>query len=350
VLSVFDVGTHEGAPYIVSELLKGETLAQRLAAGPMAVRKAVTLAIQVAQGLAAAHAGGIVHRDLKPANLFLTREGRVKILDFGLAKLVASPLGEPPASDGPTATRLTDAGAVLGTVGYMSPEQVRPILEKVRDADWPRRGGELAALHVVDGRVRIERPLGKVLYETADPLVSSIRVSPDGDWIAFEESNRLTSMIAVVDRLGRKKVLSTGWGANLSLSWSPRGDEVWFTGARAGAWGSTYGVGSSICGGFRGRTSQGHRLPPEDHQRRADARDRVRCRAASGLRGPPPGDDSRREIYRLLLRAKPARSVSCRGIEVGLKPPLLLGDRDPPQHLEGRARVLYGLVLDYYWT
>jgi hypothetical protein len=125
VLSVFDVGTYEGAPYIVSELLEGETLASRIASGPIPVRKVVPYAIQAGKGLAAAHAKGIVHRDLKPANLFLTQDGGVKILDFGLAKLVESPLSGPPASESPTSPRLTESGVILGTVGYMSPEQVR---------------------------------------------------------------------------------------------------------------------------------------------------------------------------------------------------------------------------------
>src|SRR5260370_38636742 len=87
LLVVFDVGSHEGRPYLVCELLEGETLAKRLAGGPLPPRKAIEYATQIARGLAAAHAKGIVHRDLKPENLFITRAGQVKILDFGLAKL-----------------------------------------------------------------------------------------------------------------------------------------------------------------------------------------------------------------------------------------------------------------------
>src|SRR5512136_618564 len=89
ILSVFDVGTHGGAPYIVTELLEGETLSERLRQGSLPVRKAVEIAMQIAHGLAAAHEKGIIHRDLKPANVFVTREGHVKILDFGIAKLAA---------------------------------------------------------------------------------------------------------------------------------------------------------------------------------------------------------------------------------------------------------------------
>ena len=122
VLAVYDVGTDDGVPYVVSELLEGETLRERLSSGPLPPRKAVELAAQIAAGLAAAHERGIVHRDLKPENLFLTRDGRVKILDFGLAKLGRT---EPTAAEAETLARETRPGAVMGTVGYMSPEQLR---------------------------------------------------------------------------------------------------------------------------------------------------------------------------------------------------------------------------------
>jgi hypothetical protein len=123
ILSVYDVGAVDGVHYIVSELLEGETLRQRITPSGMPARKAMEMAIQLGKGLAAAHEQGMVHRDLKPENIFITREGRLKILDFGLAKaLHVSHGGE--TIDG--VTRLeTDAGQVLGTVGYMSPEQVR---------------------------------------------------------------------------------------------------------------------------------------------------------------------------------------------------------------------------------
>ena len=125
VLAIYDVGTQEGVPFIVSELLEGETLRCRLAGPPMPVRSALDLAMQAIEGLAAAHARGIVHRDLKPENVFVTTDDRVKILDFGLAKL-AQPGHELSGTAATTAAigTLTDAGAVLGTVGYMSPEQV----------------------------------------------------------------------------------------------------------------------------------------------------------------------------------------------------------------------------------
>jgi Tol biopolymer transport system component len=124
ITAVFDVGTHGDAPFLVQELLEGETLRAALAGGRLPVRKAVDYAIQIAKGLAAAHEKGIVHRDLKPENLFLTRDGRVKILDFGLAKLTGA--GEAGSGTSlPTAAPGTEAGVVMGTLGYMSPEQVR---------------------------------------------------------------------------------------------------------------------------------------------------------------------------------------------------------------------------------
>ena len=123
ILAVHDTGHHEGSPYVVSELLEGQTLRERVAGGALPLRKAVEIGAQVARGLAAAHDKGIVHRDLKPENVFVTNDGQVKILDFGLAKLTQPESGE--ASQSPTEMRGTDAGSVLGTVGYMSPEQVR---------------------------------------------------------------------------------------------------------------------------------------------------------------------------------------------------------------------------------
>ena len=123
ILAVHDVGDHEGAPYLVTELLEGETLRERLEPGPMPARKAVDCALQVARGLAATHGKGIVHRDLKPENLFATKDGVVKILDFGLARQTV--MGEEEDTNSPTLTRDTAPGVVMGTVGYMSPEQAR---------------------------------------------------------------------------------------------------------------------------------------------------------------------------------------------------------------------------------
>jgi eukaryotic-like serine/threonine-protein kinase len=122
IVAIHDIGTSEGAPYVVMELLEGETLRQRIAEGPLPVRKVIDYAIQIALGLAAAHDHGIVHRDLKPENIFITSDGRVKILDFGLARVIPGKGIEEP---GLTISQRTDPGTVLGTMGYMSPEQVR---------------------------------------------------------------------------------------------------------------------------------------------------------------------------------------------------------------------------------
>lgn len=123
ILVVYQMGTHEGAPYLVSELLEGETLREQIRRGPLAVRKAIDYAVQIARGLAAAHEKGIVHRDLKPENLFVAKDGRLKILDFGLAKLIQPQPGSEHSAL--TMGGETQPGLVMGTVGYMSPEQVR---------------------------------------------------------------------------------------------------------------------------------------------------------------------------------------------------------------------------------
>src|SRR6266446_1167346 len=143
VLTIHDAGVHEGAPYLVSELLEGKTLREEINGGALPVRKATEFAVQIANGLAAAHSKGIIHRDLKPENIFVTRDGRLKILDFGLAKLrnpspalrAPSPLGGERDGvrgeggtiriDADAIINTTEPGMVLGTPAYMSPEQVR---------------------------------------------------------------------------------------------------------------------------------------------------------------------------------------------------------------------------------
>ncbi|MDQ3665222.1 MAG: protein kinase [Acidobacteriota bacterium] len=124
ILVVHDIGAHDGSPYVVSELLEGETLRKRIAGAPLAQRRAVDYALQIAHGLAAAHEKGIVHRDLKPDNIFITNDGRVKILDFGLAKLTQLD-GNQSQTEIPTRRVDTDPGVVMGTVGYISPEQLK---------------------------------------------------------------------------------------------------------------------------------------------------------------------------------------------------------------------------------
>ena len=122
ILAVYQMATDNGVSYLVEELLEGETLRERLQRGPIPLRKAIDYGVQIAHGLAAAHDKGIVHRDLKPENLFVTKDGRVKILDFGLAHVEESKTA---SGQEQTVTFKTEPGVVLGTAGYMSPEQVR---------------------------------------------------------------------------------------------------------------------------------------------------------------------------------------------------------------------------------
>src|SRR5438128_1316774 len=124
ILIVHDIGSHGGSPYVVSEWLEGETLRRRMSGSALPQRRVIDYASQIAHGLAAAHEKGIVHRDLKPDNIFITKDGRVKILDFGIAKLT-QPEGNQSQTEIPTRRVNTDPGVVIGTVGYMSPEQVR---------------------------------------------------------------------------------------------------------------------------------------------------------------------------------------------------------------------------------
>jgi WD40 repeat protein len=124
ILVLHDIGSHEGSPYIVSELLEGESLREKLGE-PLPPKKAVDYAVQIAHGLAAAHEKGIVHRDIKPENVFVTKDGHVKILDFGLAKLIQPAVPSVALTEALTATPTTDANIIMGTVGYMSPEQVQ---------------------------------------------------------------------------------------------------------------------------------------------------------------------------------------------------------------------------------
>src|SRR5512143_1551090 len=123
ILVVHDVGSHDGSPYIVSELLDGESLRDELAE-PLHPKMALASAVQSAPGLAAAHERGIVHRELKPENLFVLKDGRVKILDFGIAKLIQPDIPSVSLTEALTAAPATGTGIVLGTVAYMSPEQV----------------------------------------------------------------------------------------------------------------------------------------------------------------------------------------------------------------------------------
>ena len=469
IVTVFDIGAVDGTSFIAMELVEGKTLRQVLDAGALPLRKFLSIAAQIADGLARAHAAGVVHRDLKPENLMITRDGYVKVLDFGLAKLARADFEASPGLEHPTRTWATEAGVVLGTVGYMSPEQAtgrpvdfrsdqfsfgsilyemaagrrafdrptgpqtlsaiietepealplvapktptnlawiverclakdpedrygstkdlardlaamrdhsseisgveppaprrrrlsravlagaalgaaalavfafflgrriqdradrdrpppsrttltfrrgfltgarfapdghtivysaawdgkpsevystrvgstesrslgifpagilaisstgemalslgcenrwdpclgtlaraplaggapRELLDNVTSADWSPDGKELAAIHIVDGRDRLEYPIGKVLYE-AEGFLSSLRVSPKGDLVAFLDHPRRDSgrgIVSVVDRTGHRRALTSEWAKARPLLWSPTGEEIFFS-------------------------------------------------------------------------------------------------------------------------
>src|SRR5438067_9301780 len=124
ILAIYDVGRQNGTIYVVTELLDGETLRKRIELSPIDWRRAVEIGADIAEGLAAAHARAIVHRDLKPENVVLTSDGRVKILDFGLAQTDPF-LDSPDSGDLPTTKFQTDPGTIVGTLGYMAPEQLK---------------------------------------------------------------------------------------------------------------------------------------------------------------------------------------------------------------------------------
>jgi serine/threonine protein kinase len=174
IVTIYDIGQAGSGSYIAMELVDGRTLRELLAEGPLPIKKTLQLAAQVADGLAKAHAAGIVHRDLKPENLMVTRDGLVKILDFGLAKLTEPALGSE-GSQATTAATATEPGSIIGTVGYMSPEQARGLGVDFRSVEAtipgrahrhceqsgngpPDSGRQGVRLHVLD---RTERALSR---------------------------------------------------------------------------------------------------------------------------------------------------------------------------------------------
>ena len=186
IVAVFDLGQHDRALFLVTELLDGLTLRETLRGGPLPARKAIEYGVQIAQGLAAAHDKGIVHRDLKPDNVFVTAEGRVKILDFGLAKLTqseseAAGMTVMPTTPAFSAVPNTVAGVVLGTMGYMSPEQVRGALADHR-ADIFALGvvlyEMLAGRRAFAGDTTVDVMSAILREDPADLLLTSRGISP----------------------------------------------------------------------------------------------------------------------------------------------------------------------------
>jgi eukaryotic-like serine/threonine-protein kinase len=169
IVTVHDFGSEGEAPYVVMELLEGQSLRERLSTGPLPDARAVEYGIEIANGLAAAHAKGIVHRDLKPENVFVTRDGRVKILDFGLAKLTHPEGSAGPQPEAPTFTAVTEPGAIMGTVGYMSPEQVKGVPADAR-SDLFSFGGIL--YEMLSGRRAFSGP------SIADTMSAILRDEP----------------------------------------------------------------------------------------------------------------------------------------------------------------------------
>ena len=180
ILAIYDVGAHDGSPYVVSELLEGETLREALAGGALPVRRALEYARAIAEGLGAAHEKGIVHRDLKPENVFVTSDGRVKILDFGLAKLTQPERAAGEASGLTTTPQATEPGVVMGTAGYMSPEQIRGAAVDHR-SDVFSFGAilfeMLAGRRAFQGDSAIET-MNAILKEDPPPIAETGRVVP----------------------------------------------------------------------------------------------------------------------------------------------------------------------------
>ena len=185
IVAVYDVGVQEGTPYLVMELLEGETLRDRLNTGALPVRKAVEIGKQIAYGLAAAHERGIVHRDLKPENIFLTKDGHTKLLDFGLAK-AQSAAASAGAADGATISMRTAPGIVMGTAPYMAPEQVRGEVVDYR-ADIFSFGAVLYEMlsgkHAFSGDTTVETMNAVLKSDPPEIDLAAAKISPGLDRI-----------------------------------------------------------------------------------------------------------------------------------------------------------------------
>jgi serine/threonine protein kinase/Tol biopolymer transport system component len=184
IVGVYDVGSQDGTPYIVSELVDGESLRDLVARGPVPIRKVLDLATQIADGIAAAHAAGIAHRDLKPENIMITRDGRAKILDFGLAKQQAAASTLNP-TDATLAMTQTQPGLILGTVNYMSPEQARGIASDYRSDQF---SFGIILYEMITGkqpflRATTVQTLSAVLTDDPPPIPADAKVPAPLRWI-----------------------------------------------------------------------------------------------------------------------------------------------------------------------
>ncbi len=205
IVTIYEVGQADGTSFIAMELVEGKTLRDLLASGPIPVKKLLSIAAQAADGLAKAHAAGIVHRDLKPENLMVTRDGFVKILDFGLAKLARRGFESSGGTDRPTVSRLTEAGTVLGTVGYMSPEQASGEPVDFR-SDQFSFGSILYEMST--GRRAFERPT------PAQTLSAIIETEPEPVWhVGSEDSDE--------PHVDRRAVSRQGSGGPVRLDQGP---------------------------------------------------------------------------------------------------------------------------------
>lgn len=268
VLAVYDVGTYQDSPYLVTELLEGETLRQRIQSRPIPARKATEYALQSARALVATHEKGILHRDLKPENIFLTADGQIKILDFGLAKLTR-PDGDSAAGDTPTLASQTVAGVVLGTVGYMSPEQVRGKPADAR-SDLFSLGAilyeMLSGKRAFSGDTSADT-MSAILKEEPPPLADGQQKIPPGlariveHCLEKNPADRFQSARDVAFALDAFSGPSTSSGSAVALSNAPR---RWHAGPALGG----LGAGALLAGilFFVGRQTAPNSPPPSFHQ------------------------------------------------------------------------------------
>ncbi len=180
IVTIYDIGSFESVSYIAMELVEGKTLRELLVSGPIALRRLLSLAAQAADGLAKAHSAGIVHRDLKPENLMVTKDGFVKILDFGLAKLLPAGFESSEGTDLATVTRGTEPGTVMGTVGYMSPEQAsgHPVDFRSDQFSLGAILYEMAAGKRAFERATAIQTLSAIIQDEPEPLSAAARKTP----------------------------------------------------------------------------------------------------------------------------------------------------------------------------